>query len=113
MALKSRLQDTQNPFKILQILGGNPRGLNISEIAEATGITFKTVHDIVKDLSADGFVTTEMVKGEGRGYQKIVKLTESGKLLLEAYTCFMQALDKRFDALLKLRGSASRARRGL
>jgi predicted transcriptional regulator len=54
--------------KIMEVLRKNPEGMQVTKIAELTGLSRNAVTKLLKELEADGKVTVE-VKGCRRSYK--------------------------------------------
>jgi DNA-binding MarR family transcriptional regulator len=78
-------------FGILGHLLSSP-GLSFTEIAGRAGITVQSVHTIIGDLMASGWVTTDGTGGRGR--TATLRLTESGSERIHAARQIVERIDE-------------------
>jgi DNA-binding MarR family transcriptional regulator len=72
---------SRSKFFVLILLMRNPNGLNISQLAEGTGVSSATMTGLVERLKKSGLVTREELPQDRRVL--IVRMTQQGEQLLE------------------------------
>lgn len=73
------VQSIERALAILEILGHEPKGMRITQIAQVLDMHKSTIHRLLSTLVSNGYVE----KGDGDAYRATVKLVELGLNILE------------------------------